>query len=60
MINISIDEPAVMPSAVGFFVFIPSTGQVKCYVYVFQVRLYVSAYIMVIALGFDACEDVST
>jgi len=30
-----IDETVVMPSAMGFLVFIPSTGQVKCYVYVF-------------------------
>lgn len=30
----SIDETVVMPSAMGFLVNIPSTGQVKCYLHV--------------------------
>jgi hypothetical protein len=60
-----IDEAVLMPSAVGFLVNIPSTWQVKCFLHACWVRLYVLAYLMVIALGFDKvqrerCEDVST
>jgi hypothetical protein len=54
VINSCIDETVVMPSAMGFLVIIPFTGQGKCYLRVCWVRVYVSAYLMVIALGFDA------